>query len=149
MSDSSAPSRRPQRHPRSAVRLPVRISTVDAEKDPRTGDVFYLSADEECQNLSRGGLFVVTHEPVPEGSRLLVEIALPDGPEVQAIGRVAWSRVTAAGIAEEAVRPGIGIEFLGASREDLAAVERYVDRLARRGKRRGATAPAPSVRPTA
>lgn len=140
MSDSSEAPRRRQRHPRSPVRLPVRISTIDAENDPLTGDPFFLSTDEECQNLSRGGLFVVTRERVPQGSRLLIEISIPGEPEVQAIGRVAWSRVPHAAPSDE-IRPGIGIEFLGGSREDLAAVERYVDRLARRS-RRPASAPA-------
>lgn len=148
MSESSGTPRRQQRHPRSAVRLPVRISTVDAGTDPLTGDAFYLSADEECHDLSRGGLFVHTHEAVPPGSRLLVEISIPGGPEVQAIGRVAWRRASTAGSSEDVQRPGIGIEFLGATSDDLAAVERYVDGAARRPKRRGTSAPATGPRPT-
>jgi uncharacterized protein (TIGR02266 family) len=130
------------------VRLAVRISTIDAEKDPETGDPFFLSADEECQNLSRGGVFVTTHEPVPAGSRLLVELTLPGGSPVQAIGRVAWTRMTP-GDGSESTRAGIGIEFLGGSPDDFEAVERYVDGVARRSTRRVA-APAPlSPGPTA
>jgi len=145
MSDSTAAPRRTQRYPRAPVRLPVRISTIDAETDPATGDPFFLSTDEECLDLSRGGLFVVTHEAVRPGSRLLVELAIPGGPEVQAIGRVAWSRNAPAASAAER-RPGVGIEFLGGSHESLSAVERYVDRMARRA-RRDAPTPAPRPRP--
>lgn len=141
MSDASESTRRRQRHPRSAVHLPVRISTIDAETDPETGSPFFLSANEQCDNLSRGGLFVITHEPVPAGCRLLVEIEIPGGPEVQAIGRVAWSR-TAPAAATDDGRPGIGIEFLGGSREGLSALELFVDRVERRGRRNPVAPPA-------
>ena len=145
MSEPTAPERRRQRHPRSAVRLPVHISSIDAETDPDSGDSFFLSADEVCHDLSRGGMFVGTHEEVKPGCRLLVELELPGGPEVQAIGRVAWRR--AEGNEGDAARPGIGIEFLGGSREQLTAVERYVERVGRRTRRPDAQAPTPSARP--
>lgn len=130
------PHRRPQRYQRGAVRLPVRISTIDAETDPETGDPFFLSADEQSANLSRGGIFVVTGERVPTGSRLLVELEIPGGPAVEAIGRVAWRRAPQV---DSEARPGIGIEFLGGSHEDFSAVEHYVERVARRTRRPEAT----------
>lgn len=149
MSESSPSVRRHQRYPRSAVRLAVRISSIDAEKDPETGGPYFMTANETCHNLSRGGLYVVTHEPMRPGSRVLVEIEIPGGPEVQAIGRVAWSRadVSPTKIDE---RSGVGIEFLGGSREALSAVEQYVERVGRRARRSGeasapATGPAPQV----
>ncbi|HKX45359.1 MAG TPA: PilZ domain-containing protein, partial [Planctomycetota bacterium] len=96
----------------------MRISTIDAETDPETGKPYFLHAAEVCENLSRGGLFVLTHEAVRPGSRLLVELELPGSGEVQAIGRVAWSRAVPAASGVEQ-RPGIGIEFLGGSTEGL------------------------------
>ena len=41
-------------------------------------------------NVSRGGVFVHTSEPLTPGRRILVEIQLPGGPPIEAIGRVAW-----------------------------------------------------------
>ncbi len=134
MSESSGSVRRQQRHPRSAVRLSVRISSIDAETDPETGGPYFMTASETCHNLSRGGLYVVTHEPMRPGSRVLVEIEIPGCPEVQAIGRIAWARPEA-GHTKTEERSGVGIEFLGGSREALGAVEQYVDRVARRNRR--------------
>lgn len=138
--------RRQQKHPRGAVHLPVRISTIDAETDAETGESFFLSTDEQCQNLSRGGLFVATDEAVPTGSRLLVELELPGGLAIEAIGRVAWSRSPLAEAAQEGdpPQPGLGIEFLDGSSRDLTAVERYVARVNRRARRSGAS-PTPSA----
>lgn len=145
MAESSAIGRRQQRHPRSAVRLPVRISSIDAETDPETGGPYFISASETCHNLSRGGLYVVSHEPMRPGSRVLVEIEIPGGPEVQAIGRIAWARAEV-GATRVDERAGIGIEFLGGSHEALTAVEQYVDRVGRR-QRRGTDATPQSTTP--
>ena len=141
MSEETAPTSRRQRYPRSAVRLPVRISTIDAETDPETGKPFFLLAAETCENLSRGGLFVATHEPMRTGVRLLVELEMPGGREVQAIGRVAWSRIDPADRGADE-RAGIGIEFLGGAPDDLVTVERYLERVAKRSRRTTA-APTP------
>jgi hypothetical protein len=80
---------------------------------------------------------------------VLIEIEIPGGSEVQAIGRVAWSRAEV-GPTKIVERSGVGIEFLGGSREALSAVEQYVDRVGRRSRRSGeapapATGPAPQV----
>ena len=49
---------------------------------------------ETCSNLSRGGVFVRTGELLEPGRRVLVELSLPNGSQVEAIGRVAWTKRT-------------------------------------------------------
>ena len=59
-----------------------------------------------------------THELLEPGRRVLVEISLPDGGQVEAIGRVAWTQYALA--AQRAgLDSGVGIEFLGGATEQL------------------------------
>jgi Tfp pilus assembly protein PilZ len=114
-----------RRHRRVAARLPVRISTIEPERDRWTGRPFFRAAREECANLSRGGLFVRTSEPLAPGRRILIEVSLPNGRGLEAIGRVAWSRrVLAPGNTDDG--SGVGIEFLGGSPDHFADLERYL-----------------------
>jgi uncharacterized protein (TIGR02266 family) len=117
------PERR--RHPRVPVALPVRLSTIDPEVDARTGRLYFRASRETCANLSRGGLFIRTREPIAPGRRVLVEIHFPDGRPLEAVGRVAWSkRVLAPGGGAE--DDGVGVEILGAPAEQLAVLDRFL-----------------------
>lgn len=129
---------RPAQDPRVTARLPARISTIDPETDPFTGKSFFRTCEETSANLSRGGLFVSMREAIPPGRRVLVELEMPGGRPVQAVGRVAWTRVRMddmdepAGIEANAQEPGVGIEILGGARDDLQRLERFVSRSLRR-----------------
>ena len=125
MTDDSDTQRR--RHPRIDAKIPVRISTIEADRDPWTGRPFFRSSQETCSNLSRGGAFVRTGELLEPGRRVLVEISLPNGGQVEAIGRVAWTKRTL-GTRGPELDTGIGVEFLGGSATQLTALEDYVTR---------------------
>jgi hypothetical protein len=124
--DGPGAERRVQRYHREAVRLPVRISSIDAEVDPETGKPFFLTAEEMCGDISRGGAFIMTQEPPRPGARLLVELELPGGEAVQTVARVAWTRVRFPSEGSD-VQTGFGLEFLGGARRHLAAIERFVN----------------------
>ena len=118
-----------RRHERVEATIDVRISTIEPERDPWTGRPFFRASHETCVNLSRGGAFVRTAEPLRPGRRLLVEIHLPNGEPVEAIGRVAWTRRTiepGASASERQEGAGIGIEFLGGSANQLSALDAYL-----------------------
>jgi len=144
--DVSTLERRVQRHQRKTVRLPVRISSIDPEIDPETGKPYFVTAEETCGDLSRGGAFVLASEPPRPGARLLIEVELPDGEAVQTVARVAWTRVRFPSEGPEA-HTGFGVEFLGGTRQHLAAIEQFVDAPAQRkslgASKRHATAPGP------
>lgn len=114
-----------RRHPRVHANLPVRISTIDPETDPWTGKPFFRSTREWSANLSRGGLFVRTGEPLAPGRRVLVELTLPGGRAVEALGRVAWSRriLTPDGGEDDG---GVGLQFVGTSGDQMAVLDRYL-----------------------
>jgi Tfp pilus assembly protein PilZ len=126
MSETTSYERR--RHPRVEARLEVRISTIEPERDPWTGRPFFRASQETCANVSRGGAFVRTGESFTPGRRLLVELQLPDGSPLEAIGRVAWTRRVVGGHStDEGV--GVGVEFIGGSPEQLRRLEHLVEKL--------------------
>jgi hypothetical protein len=136
--------------PRLAIQLRARISTIDPETDPFTGKPFFRTCDETCANVSRGGVFVSMREAIPAGRRLLVELEIPGGQQVQAVGRVAWTRTTLSANpstskdstnapAGKNTESGIGIEFLGGPRDELQALETFVTRTIRRNRDREST----------
>ena len=82
-------------------------------------------------NLSRGGVFVHSWEPLAAGRRVIVALDLPTGGELSLVGRVAWTRRKLTPPAGELVEsPGYGIEFVGGSRADQAAIQRILDEAA-------------------
>jgi hypothetical protein len=125
MDGNSTDQRR--RHRRIDTALPVRISTIEADRDPWTGRPYFRTSQETCANLSRGGAFVRTGELLDPGKRVLLEIALPDGSQVEAIGRVAWTRRLLEQRASE-IEAGVGIEFLGGASSQLSALADFVAR---------------------
>jgi Tfp pilus assembly protein PilZ len=126
MSNESPGVANRRRHQRIAAELGVRISTIEPERDPWTGRPFFRATHEVCINVSRGGAFVKTNEPLDPGRRLLVEVHLPDGKPVEAIGRVAWTKRIMKPHTRNS-ESGIGIEFIGGASDQFAALERYID----------------------
>lgn len=117
-----------QKFPRQATHVAVRISTVDPEIDPDSGDPFFRSTEATTANLSRGGVFVHSWEPLAAGRRVIVALDLPSGGELTLFGQVVWTRRRLesrnAGALEA---PGYGIEFVGVSRAEQAAVQQILD----------------------
>lgn len=112
-------------HERIPACLPVRISTIDPETDPWTGKPFFRSSREWSINVSRGGLFVRTQEPILPGQRVLLELSLPGGRTIEAVGRVAWARrVMRVGTEEDDA--GVGLQFVGTTAEEMDTLETWV-----------------------
>lgn len=119
--DPSVPKRQ---HPRVQASIPVRISTIESLRDPWTGKPYFRASQETCANVSRGGAFVRTTELLDPGRRVLLELQLPNGSQIEAVGRVAWTkRSLASGIQPDS---GVGVEFLGGAAEQLAALDDFL-----------------------
>jgi Tfp pilus assembly protein PilZ len=114
-----------RRHARVSAAIDVRISTIEPDRDPWTGRPVFRASAETCANLSRGGAYVRTDQPLAPGRRILMELSIPDGSSFEAIGRVAWSRrITSPGPGDAG--SGIGIEFLGAAADHFQALEEFI-----------------------
>jgi len=122
-----------QKHRRVNVRVPMRISTVDPDRDPKTGKLYFFTSEEVSANISCGGAFVTTPEDLPMGRRVLVEIDIPNGANIQTLGRVVWKRLAPGrqGLSP-ANRPGVGIEFVGGRHDQMRELDRYINAASRR-----------------
>ncbi len=121
-----------RRDPRMSTILSVRTATVDAVRNPRTGEVNYETHEAQLvTNVSRRGVGLRCARPTTVGSRLLLEIRMYSEPEpVELIGRTCWVRVE--------ILPGVrgrkravaamGLELLGGCQ---GALERYDRALAK------------------
>ena len=136
MSETLSTELKRRRYERIAAGIAVRLSTIEPERDPWTGRPFFRSLQETCENVSRGGVFVKTREALDPGRRLLIEIRLPTGQPLEAIGRIAWVKRTVSANQDEA-ESGVGIEFLGGAAEQFAALEDYITDHADRAVERG------------
>jgi uncharacterized protein (TIGR02266 family) len=68
-------------------------------------------------NISTGGLFISTEEPIRAGTRMVVRFELPNNKHrVIAVSRVAYVRK---GL-------GLGVEFLSLDDEDREEIEAYI-----------------------
>lgn len=125
MPEQSDNSNNRRRHERVDSAIPARISTIEPERDPWTGRPFFRTLQETCANVSRGGAFIKTDEPLDPGRRILVEIRLPSGQPLEAIGRIAWVKRILSPDRRKS-ESGVGIEFLGGASEQLQALDEYV-----------------------
>lgn len=68
-------------------------------------------------NISTGGLFITTEEPIRAGTRMVVRFELPNNKHrVIAVSRVCYVRK---GV-------GLGVEFLSLDDEDREEIENYI-----------------------
>lgn len=109
--------------------FPVRITTLDPETDPATGESFYRLVEETTADLSRGGAFIRSWEPLPAGRRLVAEIELPDQERIELHAQVAWTQRQVRSLDDQAApiaQPGYGIQFLYNNPAGLAALDHHL-----------------------
>ncbi len=72
------------------------------------------------RDISEGGLFVATHTPLPRGTHVTVNFALPGCSEISADGVVVWVSDPVSG------HPGMGVQFASLSSENDALIRRFM-----------------------
>lgn len=85
---------------RKRKRLKLRFGTDYPKRVAFTGDA------------SEGGLYIITGQPERPGTKLLIELNLPDEQQVIAYGRVRWAKKVPANLIRVANKPGMGIQFI-------------------------------------
>jgi uncharacterized protein (TIGR02266 family) len=76
-------------------------------------------------NISKGGVFVATHQTLPIGARVELFFEMPDGHAVSVPAVVRWVRdVDQATL--DGSSPGIGLSFVSLTHDDAIILERYV-----------------------
>jgi serine/threonine protein kinase/actin-like ATPase involved in cell morphogenesis len=100
-----------RRHPRFAVNWTCEIVCDHWER----------ALSLVSQNISRGGVFVPSHQAPEIGSQVQIELRLPDGSHLRLEGTVI--RVVGAQSAQEDGSPGFAVHFAEAHSTDLLVLE--------------------------
>lgn len=105
------------------------MSQIDFRSSPRavlTGRVRYWEWDRvrsaDSVEVSSGGIFLRTPEPLPEGAHLTLRLELPGGPGMTVLGRVV--RTVKGGVVRVA---GMGVRFLDLLPSQRQAIQRFVE----------------------
>jgi uncharacterized protein (TIGR02266 family) len=73
-------------------------------------------------DLSSGGLFISTPEPLSEGSEVSLSLQIPGEESVDIKGVVRWVRESS----DDESKSGMGIEFVDVSESDLENIKKVV-----------------------
>jgi uncharacterized protein (TIGR02266 family) len=103
---------------RRTVRAIARIEVFD--KGARRERVpLYVSG-----NVSSGGIFLITQEPIALGTNLKISFTLPgDDRPIEAMGQVIWQRNERSAPDRQ---PGMGVQFMAIGREDQERIRDFV-----------------------
>ncbi len=119
VADEERESVRTLEHPgdREFVRLAVVVEvTLSSDHNFWTGFT---------ENISEGGLFVTSREPLPEGSVLRFRFRLlPDPAHHEVMGEVRWVRPVSASCDD--LPPGMGVRFMGLSQDLTGTIQRFM-----------------------
>ncbi len=108
--------RRLSEEPRKTPRVPARMRVEIEEQDPQR----YLTA----VNISEGGIYLRTHEPLPENTLLHLSFNLPlDADTIRVAGAVV--RTTRLGAHLE-TEPGMGLRFVDLAEDTRNRIRNYV-----------------------
>ncbi len=120
------------------VRRKNDVPTSELRKDARIPlkarvDYELLSEDtflfEYTSNMSHGGIFLATRNPLPVGTQLSLRFTLPDSKRsIEANGLVVWVNEYKPG--GDNLNPGMGIEFVDLKDKDREGIARLIKRKA-------------------
>jgi hypothetical protein len=121
---------------RRALRYPasfrVSTQTMDAVRDPVTGEMcFQTSDDDRTVDISRLGLRLRAERAPSVGTRLLLRLHVPEERRpLEFVGRTCWTRVELErGPSGRRAVCGVGVELLGGSRRSLDRYDHLLDEL--------------------
>jgi uncharacterized protein (TIGR02266 family) len=104
---------KPKRERRAARRIPIEVEIGLA-----TETNFFTGFSED---LSDGGLFIATYQPLKVDTRLELTIRLPESEDIKAQGRVVWLRE-----ALDHAPAGVGVALEGLSDGDHSRILEFV-----------------------
>jgi len=110
-----------RRAPRLPIEIDVHVEGAAHRFDATTGD------------LSRGGLFVLTHRDIPVGTHVMLGFTLPNGTALEVLAAVQWQYTgNGRGPEDDAYDtdtrgPGLGLSFFCLEPETKALLERFCD----------------------
>ncbi len=108
---------------REHLRAPLRLQLN--YRDATGGNFLF----EYSKNISRGGIFIETHHPLPKGSKIVVRFQPPGNEsELEVEGEVVWVNPFVEG--GENPNPGMGIQFMNMDEETRGVIASIVKAIA-------------------
>lgn len=107
-------------HPRIAAKVPLEFKVLDDQEEIKNiHEKRKKEKNSQAMDVSLGGIFIMSDQPLREGNILNLEIAIPGAPDkLKAIVEVVWSNET-----------GGGIQFLAMAEPDVEALKAYLDKV--------------------
>jgi uncharacterized protein (TIGR02266 family) len=113
-------------------KLLERATSFSSRSEPRAQKTYSLSYKDRkaflkayTANVSTGGLFILTDNPLPEGEQFTLHLQLPGLPEPLKIkSKVSWTRSEKRG--GETKPPGMGVAFTEMSDKDYQLMKKYL-----------------------
>lgn len=105
---------------RRDLRAVVRLDVEPGGRTKLRRPPFFVSG-----NISVGGMFLLTTDPLPEGTEIKIKFRLPDSDSpIDVTGKVVWAR-------GEGERPpfkaGMGLKFIKIKKKDKERIRVFVD----------------------
>ncbi len=101
---------------------------LDTKLTVKYGDVASFISDYAL-NISRGGMFITTKEPLKVGTTISIEFDIPDiTVPIQVKGRVSWINAPQE-IKGTNLIPGMGIEFQSLTDEEQKKLDNFIDKI--------------------
>ncbi len=101
---------------------------IDTKLEVKYGDITSFISDY-AMNISRGGMFISTKDPLKVNTVISVEFVIPDiRVPIQVKGRVSWVNDPQQ-IKGTNLIPGMGVEFQTLSEEDQKKLHSFIDKL--------------------
>ncbi len=105
-----------------------RTTRVNARLKVRYGDVTGFISDY-TMNISRGGMFISTKDPLKPGTGVSVEFVVPDiRVPIKVKGRVQWTNDLQQAKYSNLI-PGMGIELHSLSSDEQKKLNNFIDKL--------------------
>ncbi len=107
----------------TALRSGPRVDTV-VKVDYRTTEAFFT---DFAENMSEGGMFISSVQPLPVGTELIIEFLLPEvNRTLKVRAKVVWSRERTT---THDKRRGMGVKFERISKADKEMIAEVVRKL--------------------
>jgi type IV pilus assembly protein PilZ len=104
---------------------------IDTKLEVKYGDITSFISDY-AMNISRGGMFISTKNPLKANTVISVEFVIPDiKVPIQVKGRVSWINDPQE-IKGTNLIPGMGIEFHALSPDDQKKLHNFIDKISLR-----------------